>query len=754
MTEPILVVDVGMMWTKAAIVAEGESQMLKEPSSGSYCWPTAVAIDGEVLRVGTVAERRKRSDPSLYAGRIMWSFGKTLAIGSRRFPPHQLLTPVLTALKAEAQRLLGTAVDRVLMLAANDRGPATTAGQVMIAAGTEAGFADVELLFLPGAVALPAAGVTVSAADSGSGSGSGCEAAPGLVLVCDAGASALRLTLVRTEPGRPGTPRASTVVPECGGDSLDALVVEAIRKKAKWLRPMLNAGGGAAERTGIDLADLARRVRHEVTDAAAAEDTLTPVTPVITFTRDELERSMRPALAKLAAACKGLRAEATSAGGIGTVVLAGGCAQTPAIRRALSTAFACPVSALPPVEFAALRGGCEWAKSAASRRQPAIPIAVGLRGLAWEIPGGAGRLVGWDLAPGAAYEDGQSLARIRDEEDAIWDLTAASPGILEQSFAADGAIVASADVLAVSRATSIAPSDRRPRPLRLAAIRGGQFAAFSYDSRQLATLDSDGNLRISDSETLAELQHYRVGATVKPRMVDAATRPDGSWLVAFAENDAAVVVEVATGRRIARVAKGDGTRSVQFSGDGLFLCTGEAKRARIWESTGRELLSAKDRPVSAESVAMSRDGRLMALISRDGLFLWDRTTHRRHPVRPIKRFGGQVRQLAFSSDAGRLLFAVDSVLEMIALPSGAMVWGTNLPAPVLAAEFAPDDELIAVASHPPAESSVSFLNTVTGMEADRVFSSAGSCGYAKFSADRRFLVSSEGDNAVLWALVY
>jgi WD40 repeat protein len=740
MSEPILVVDVGMMWTKAAIVADGESQMLKEPSSGSYCWPTAVAIDDEVLRIGTVAERRKRSNPSLYAGRIMWSSGRTLAIGSRRFPPHQLLTPLLTALKAEAERLLGAAVGRALMLAADDRGPVSTAGQVMIAAGTGAGFADVELLFLPGAVTMSAAG-------------SGSEPAPGPVLVCDAGASALRLTLVQTEPGGPGTPRARAIVPECGGDSLDELVVEAIRKRAKWLRPMLNADGGAGERTSIDLADLARRVRHEVTDTAAAQDTLTPVTPVITFTREELERTMRQPLAKLAAACKGLRAEAASAG-IATVVLAGGCARTPAIQRALSTALACSVSTLPPVEFAALRGGCEWARSAVGRRRPAVPVAVGLHGLTWEIPGGAGRLVGWDLAPGTAYEDGQSLAKIRDEGDAIWDLTAASPGVLEQAFAADGMIVATADVLAVSRQASIAPSDRRPQPLRLAAIRGGQFAAFSQDSRQLATLDAVGVLRISDSETAAELHSFRVGAAVKPRTVDAATRPDGSWLVAFADNDAVVVAEVATGRRIARVAKGDGTRTVQFSGDGLFLCTGEAKRARIWENTGRELLSAKDRPVSGEATAMSRDGRLVALISRDGLFTWDRTTHRRHPVRPIRRFSGQVRHLAFSWDASRLLFAVDSVLEMIALPSGVTLWGANLPAPVLAAEFAPDDQLIAVASHPPAESSVSLRNTVTGTEVDRVSSSAGSCGFAKFSADRRFLVSSEGDNAVLWALAY
>ena len=753
MSEPILVVDAGLMWTKAAIVADGEVQMLKEPSSGSYCWPTAVAIDGAVLRVGTVAERRKRSDPSLYAGRIMWGSGKTLAIGSRRFPPHQLLTPMLTALKAEAERLLGTAVGRALMLVPDDRGPVSTAGQVMIAAGTEAGFADVELLFLPGAVTMPAAG-SGSGSGSDSGSGSYSEPAPGPVLVCDAGASALRLTLVQTAPGSPGTPRARAIVPECGGDSLDALVVEAIRKRAKWLRPMLNADGGAGERTRIDLADLARRVRHEVTDAAAAEDTLTPVTPVITFTREELERIMRQPLAKLAAACKVLRAEATGVGGIATVVLAGGCARTPAIQRALSTAFACPVSTLPPVEFAALRGGCEWSRSAGSRRRPAMPVAVGLRGLTWEIPGGAGRLVGWDLAPGTVYEDGQSLAKVRDEDDAIWDLTAASPGVLEQAFAVDGAIVATADVLAVSRQTSVGPSDRRPRPLRLAAIRGGQFAAFSQDSRQLATLDSDGTLRISDSETLAELQNFRVGAAVKPPMVDAATRPDGSWLVAFADNDAVVVVEVATGRRIARVAKGDGTRTVQFSGDGLFLCTGEAKRARIWENTGRELMSAKDRPVSGEAVAMSRDGRLVALISRDGLFLWDRTTHKRHPVRPIRRFSGQVRHLAFSWDASRLLFAVDSVLEMIALPSGVLLWGTSLPAPVQTAEFAPDDQLIAVASHPSAESSVAFRNTVTGTEVDRVSSSAGACGYAKFSADRRFLVSSEGDNAVLWALAY
>ena len=135
-----------------------------------------------------------------------------------------------------------------------------------------------------------------------------------------------------------------------------------------------------------------------------------------------------------------------------------------------------------------------------------------------------------------------------------------------------------------------------------------------------------------------------------------------------------MVVEVATGGRIARVAKGDGTRSVQFSGDGLFLCTGDAKRARIWESSGRELLSAKDRPVSAEAVAMTRTARLMALISRDGLFLWDRTTHRASPRPADQAFRRAGPAVGVQLGRRQAPVAVDNVLEMIALPSGAMLW--------------------------------------------------------------------------------
>ncbi len=743
MSEPILVVDPGTVWTKAAIVANANSQVLKEPSSGSHCWPTAVALDGEVLRVGTIAEKRRRSNPLLYADHLTGSIqsGNRVTVGNWSYPPDELLAALLGALKAEAERLLSAPVGRILILASDGQSPATTAGTTMIAAAAAAGFADVELLFLPAAV-------TMAAAHS-------VPAPPGgLVLVCDAGASALRLTLVQTEDGQVGEARARAAVSTCGGDNLDALLSEALRKNAKWLKPLLTAEQGAGERATIDLADLVRRVRHELSDADQAEDALTPVTPIIRFTRQDLERIMRHPLGQLSAACKGMVGEAGSRGGISGVAVVGGCARTPIIQRALSGALACPVTILPTPEFAALRGGCEWAGSAASRRVPSTPIPVGLQALTWEIPGGAARMIGWNTASGQAHEAGQSLARIRTEDDAIWDLAAGAPGIFEQACAASHAIVATGDVLAVIRQTSVGPSERRPSPLRLAVIRGGQFATFSHDSRQLATLDADGTLRITDAETTAELAHFKVNSSAQPRSLDAVMRQDGHWLAAFFDGSAVIVLELATGRQMARIAKGDDPKTVQFSSNGLLLCTGEAKRVRIWSSNGRELLALRERVVSGEAVAMSRDGRWLAWVSRAGLEVRDRTTHSPVVRRPMPRFTGQVRHLAFSSEPNRLLLAVDSQMEMIALPTGASLWAIDVPAPVRAADFAPDDKLVATTGHPPQGSSVWIRDASTGIEVDRIPSADGTCGCVRFSPDGRFLVSSVGDNAVLWALTY
>lgn len=546
MSEPILVVDPGGAWTSAALVTTGESQVLKEPSSGSYCWPTSVALDGEVLRVGTIAERRKRSKPLLYAGQLTASLGSrtTVTLGDSRFESYELMAALLGVLRTEAERLAGAPVERILVLAPDAYSPATHAGQAMIAAAEAAGFADVELLFLPAAVTM-AAGDNAAARPT----------APGLTLVCDAGASAFRVTLIEIRDGQAGLARAQTSVVACGGNNLDTLLAQTMQgKNAKWLKPLLAAEGAAGERARLDLADLARRIRHELTDADRAEDTLTPLTPVVPFTRQDLERLMKPSMAQLASGCREMLARAgssaptgvsaaakVSASPVSRVILVGGCGRTPAIQRTLSSALGHPVTPVPVPELAALRGGIEWAMSAVAHRVAAVPVPVGMRELSWEMPGDAARLIGWNVSPGAAYDPDEPLATIRAEDDAVWDLTDDKPGIMAQSYAGTGAIVATADVLAVTRTTSVTAADLRSRPLRHSVLPGGQFAALSRDGRQLATLDAAGTLRIWDAETTAELKRFEVKAPRKPKGLDAAMNANGDWLVAFFDGAAVVV---------------------------------------------------------------------------------------------------------------------------------------------------------------------------------------------------------------------
>lgn len=757
MSESILVVDPGLTWTTAAVVGNSTSQLLKEPSSGSYCWPTAVALDGAVLRVGTVAERRKRSNPLLYAGRLpeRLGSGETVVLGDRSYQSHELLAHLLGSLKIEAERLASVPISRILVLAADDRSPTTAAGRGTIEAASAAGFADVELLFLPMAVTMAAvapaaqpAGAEAARSPARKGT---WPAAGRLVLVCDAGAGALRLTLMQTTDGQAGTLRARAAVTACGGDKLDALLTEAIqRKNAKWLRPMLAAAGPAGGRARLDLADLARRMRHELTDSDQAEDILTPLAPAVRFSRQDLERMMKPALGQLSSACRDVLAKAGTAT-VSEVMLVGGCARTPALGHALAAVLARSVRPAPAPELAALRGGIEWAGSAARRRVAAVPVSVGLRELAWEIPAGAARLTGWNVARGASYGAGEPLARIRAEDDAVWDLITDEPGVLEQRCADTGEIVATADVLAISRPAAISPSDRRDSPLRLCVLRGGAFAAFSQDGRQLATLDAARTIRIWDTETAAELARFEVSPRATPKGLAAVRRPDGHWLVAFFDGTAVVVRDVTAGRQTARIAKGSDAKTVQFSSDGLRLCTAEAKRTRIWDVSGRELISVKERLLSSDAVTMSRDGRWLALASHAGLVVWDTAARKRTVARPLPRFKGRVWQLAFSSDAERILFAVDSRMEMITLPSGGGLWAVDVPSPVLDADFAPDDGMLATVGQAQASSPTLVRDSITGSEVFRV---GAASGVARFSPDGRFLLTSEGDSAVLWALVH
>ena len=155
MGEPILAVDYGTCQSAAAVVADGRTELVKEPASGGRVWPSSVFVDDENLIVGTLAERRKRLWPAAYRGEVKRDLGRDtpIQLRDRSFEPVELVTAVVDALKAEAEKIVGQEIRRAVMTVPAGYDPGGQRRQLMIEAAEAAGFADVDLLTEPVAAA-------------------------------------------------------------------------------------------------------------------------------------------------------------------------------------------------------------------------------------------------------------------------------------------------------------------------------------------------------------------------------------------------------------------------------------------------------------------------------------------------------------------------------------------------------------------------------------------------------------------------
>ncbi len=157
-----------------------------------------------------------------------------------------------------------------------------------------------------------------------------------------------------------------------------------------------------------------------------------------------------------------------------------------------------------------------------------------------------------------------------------------------------------------------------------------QTVAFSPDGRLLATgffSMKGGRLDVYDVAA-GRLR----GDSPKVSALSVAFSPDGERLAAAAGEDGALVLDAASGHRIARPELTDDARSVAFSPDGQELAVGlygggvNTFGTRAWEPAGRSLENHTER---VTALAYAPEGTRLLTGSPDGtVVLWDLTSRR------------------------------------------------------------------------------------------------------------------------------
>ncbi|WP_173158749.1 Hsp70 family protein [Phytohabitans suffuscus] len=443
---PVLVVDFGTTASAAIVVAGEEAWPVPEPVTGAASWPSAVFWDGQQMLVGTLAERRKRSEPESFAAEFKRGLAadSSVVLGRRRFRPVEQVVALLTALRSEAERLYGAPIGRALITVPAAYAPTDPRRARMIAAAEAAGLDTVELLPEPVATAFaPLAGPPLVPGD--------------LVLVYDLGGGTFDAAILSIGE-RWHEVLGHATLDDCGGRDVDALLAGRIHAEGQaWLAPLLSSAAAspsdpATLRLGMAVTDFAQRLKHQLSTAPVVEDFFLPNAPAYRLTQADLRALAAPLLGRTVTCCTDLLARTgVQPHQVTAVVPVGGGVRMPTVAELLQQSLRLPVRTVEDPDLATVRGAARWLPHSGPRRVPAATSPEPSIPLAFAIPGGSAHLLRWLIAPGQAYVAGVPLARVRLPTGALWDLTARVPGTLDRLLAAPGAEVTAHEWLALAR---------------------------------------------------------------------------------------------------------------------------------------------------------------------------------------------------------------------------------------------------------------------------------------------------------------
>ncbi|MBI4700308.1 MAG: Hsp70 family protein [Deltaproteobacteria bacterium] len=314
-------VDIGTAGASVAVFRQGRAEVIAD-GSGLRRTPAAVALSGGVVRVGQGAMSRLAGEPSttVRAPKRLLG-GPPVLLGKEQHSPARLVgllvgQMVATAEAVTAERPLGMVLAAPVWFGPEQR-------QALAEAGRQAGVEVLALVLDPTAVAIRQCDLGVQARRA---------------VVVDAGAGGISVAVLAIGP------RAVRLVSaagddRAGGDAFDGAIV---RRAIEKLGPQGGAAAGDPVR-GELLRQRCEEIKRELSDLDATSMPLPFLPPCadgsppsLAMTRAELQALLGDLLPRTALCCeRALRDAGTSKQEIDALLVTGGMAHVPELRRAI-----------------------------------------------------------------------------------------------------------------------------------------------------------------------------------------------------------------------------------------------------------------------------------------------------------------------------------------------------------------------------------------------------------------------------------
>lgn len=354
-----IAIDFGTSNSSAAIMANGNVTLVKEPIEHGYSYPSSVYVTeaGEIL-VGQAAENNRLRDLQRYRREFKRALGSNepYVMGDRVLSGEELVTAVLRKLKQEGDRTIesyncGKIADAVITIPATYR---EYKRKLIESAGMSAGFSSVRLLAEPIAAAIYYTDRHQDLLTAGE-----------IILVYDLGGGTFDATLIQKEGSSFEILAQPMGLEQCGGTDFDRAIYQYLCERcSESLREKLSCKSEWRARSIVG--DLCVRAKHQLSETIETTiDIPVGIDRVESYllTRQELSTRIAPFIDDTIEVCDRTIASAgISWRDVDRVLMVGGSCRIPQVRKAIKSRLGHSPLLVDEPELAVCQGGAIYTR--------------------------------------------------------------------------------------------------------------------------------------------------------------------------------------------------------------------------------------------------------------------------------------------------------------------------------------------------------------------------------------------------------